>query len=87
MVSAILGDDTDAKTEEVLLELLRQATPAHRVQQALSLTDLTRQMCRLAIARAHPEWNERTVWLEFVKLTYGSDLAERLTQFLARREA
>jgi len=43
-------------------------------------------MSRAAIRRRHPEWNEQEVSLEFVKAHYGRELAERLREYLARRQ-
>jgi hypothetical protein len=82
MAESIFGDDTDSATEAVLIDLLRRATPQQRVSGALSLTNFTRKMSRRAIARAHPTWNDEQVSIEFVRITYGDELAERVQAYI-----
>ena len=43
------------------LEILRAMTPAQRLEQALELTDFTRQLMKDGIRRRHPEATEQEV--------------------------
>lgn len=44
------------------------------------------QLARDAIRRRHPDWSEREVMLEFVRVHYGAELAGRVRDYVARRE-
>jgi hypothetical protein len=67
------------------LELLRQAGPARRAALALRLSQSAIRSSRRAIARRHPELDERGVLLRWAELHYGHDLADRVRRYLAAR--
>lgn len=75
----------DARARAIQLELLRQATPERRFALARSLSTTTMELARAAIRRRHPDWSEHAVLLEFVRVHYGRDLADRVAAYLARR--
>jgi hypothetical protein len=85
MPSVIFGDDTDPHAEQVLIEGLRRSSNAERGRSMVSLTDTVRWLSRRAIHRAHPDWNERQLALEFVRLNYGQELADRVGEYLKNR--
>ena len=76
----------DPAARAVQIELLRNATIARRFGLARSLTAATVELARAAIRRRHPGWNEREVLLEFARVHYGAELADRVRAYLARRD-
>ncbi|HDL19449.1 MAG TPA: hypothetical protein ENH29_10375 [Bacteroidetes bacterium] len=81
------SEDTDPKAEKVLIALLRKASIAEKFAQVRSLSKMTMQLSRRAIARVHPELNEEQIDLLFIEYHYGKDLAERLAKSLAGKDA
>ena len=77
----------DPAAHAVQVELLRKATLARRFGLARSLSATTIELARAAIRRRHPEWTERDVMLEFARVHYGVELAERVRAYLVRRES
>ena len=74
--------------DEVQVELMRRAGPQKRSALALRLSDETIALARRAIARNRPELDEEQRGIEFVRIHYGADLADRLERWLiARRDA
>lgn len=78
--------DEPNETRRAQFELFRRATPARRLGLARSLSTSTISLARAAIRRRHPDWSERDVLLEFVRVHYGADLAERARRYIARRD-
>ena len=76
--------DTSPAAEEVQLRLLREASPARRVQLALSLSQTCAELARAALRRRWPDASEREIRLRFAEVHYGEDLAERVRRHLAR---
>ena len=76
----------DGGARDVQLDLLRAATPARRLAIARSLSTTTIMLAREGIRRRHPAWSEREILLEFARVHYGSDLASRIREYLARRD-
>lgn len=75
----------DRSARSVQLDLFRKASVARRFALARSLSTTTMALSRLAIRRRHPDWSERDVLLEFARVHYGPDLADRVRAYLARR--
>jgi hypothetical protein len=75
----------DDKARAVQLELFRRATPGRRFALARSLSASTMELSRAAIRRRHPDWSEQDVLLEFARVHYGQDLADRVRAHLAQR--
>ena len=73
------------KARAVQLELFRRASPGRRFALASSLSTSTMELARAAIRRRHPDWSERDVELEFVRVHYGADLAHRVRAYLEQR--
>ena len=78
--------DTHPEMARKQIELLRQASVARRFQLARSLTMPAIELSRRAIRRARPGASERELQIEFVRLHYGADLAERLKRYLEERD-
>lgn len=79
--------DTHPAAERVQIELLRQATVARRFALVRSLSKMAMQLSWRALRRAHPQISDQEVDLAFVELHYGPDLADKLRQYLAKRQA
>ena len=77
--------DTNPKAEKVLISLFRNATVAEKFNQVQSLSKMTMQMSRRAIARANPDLDEDKINLLYIEYHYGKDLADRLAKYLADR--
>ncbi len=69
------------------ISLLRKAGFTRRAARMLSLSRSVALLAIGAIRRANPEWSESEVRLRFVELHYGKELANRLREYLCRREA
>lgn len=70
--------DTPPEVERLMIEKLRAASPAERLETALNLSDTVIWMARQALMRLHPEWDDRRVRIEFARLHYGDAIAERI---------
>ncbi len=69
--------DTTPKVAAFHLELYRQAGPARRAQIAVDLSDAVRATALAGIRRRHPEYSEREVAAEFLRMVYGIRLHEQ----------
>jgi hypothetical protein len=67
--------DTDPDVLELQADLLRQATPARRVQMALSLSAAVIGLAHAGIRRRAPAISDLDARLRFVEIHYGTDLA------------
>jgi hypothetical protein len=77
----ILGrmiSDTDAKTQELWIELHRQMTPGQRINRALEMTELVRSLFAANLRREHPGISENEVRRRMVRAYYGEEWAEKL---------
>ena len=74
--------DTVPEMERAQIELIRKASPARRLDLALSLSQTAIDLSRRAIARASPSLDDREVRLKFVELHYGQDLANGVRRHL-----
>ena len=63
--------DTSPKAAAVQLQLYRAAGPARRVQIAVELSDVVRELALEGIHRRHPEYSEREVAQAFLAMLYG----------------
>jgi hypothetical protein len=79
--------DTDAEAARVQMDLLRRASPARRLQLALSLSQSVLALSRAGIARRLRQASQEEVGLEFVRLHYGPGLAEEVRRHLRAEKA
>jgi hypothetical protein len=79
--------DTDPETERVHLEMLRRASPSHRLRLALSLSQTVMSLSRDGLARRDPAASAEELGLRFVALHYGVALADELRADLAARRS
>ena len=69
------------------IRLLREAGVARRLDLAMSLSQTAIELSRGAIRERHPDWSDREVQLELVRLCYGEELARDVRAYLVRRGA
>ncbi len=77
--------DTHPEAEQVQIEALRRASPAHRLRRTLELTHRVYRNAIRAIRLAHPSFTDDEVRLFFIELNYGVDVASRVRQELSKR--
>ena len=74
--------DTHPKAEKVLISLLRDTNTAKKFSQVRSLSQVTLQLSRRALARANKDFTEQQIDVLFVSYHYGKELADNLEQYL-----
>lgn len=79
------SSDTHPAAERVQLELLRAAPVQVRAARMRSLTKDTFRLALRALQRAHPDWSRDELFVEFIALNHGRELAARLRADLRRR--
>jgi hypothetical protein len=77
--------DTDEATERAHLELLRRASPGHRLGLALSVSATVVGLSRRGLARAEPGLTREEIGLRFIERNYGAPLAREVRDLLRRR--
>lgn len=78
--------DTDANSDKIQTELIRQATVSKRIQIMGSLSANVRNLSYRAIRRANPDISEQAADIAFVDLHYGHDLAKSLQHYLENKK-
>lgn len=76
--------DTLPGAEKALIELLRRKTTAEKLNQIRSLSRMTIQLSKRALARANPQLGERELELLFIRLHYGEPLARQVREYLRK---
>ena len=74
--------DTNPAIEKIQIELLKQQSIAKKFAQVCSLTEMTIQLSKRAIARSNQNLDEKGINLQFISLQYGDDIARRVTNYL-----
>ena len=69
--------DTDPKTMEVWLDLLRKTPPGEKLASALQLTGMAMEFARMGERMRHPEASEREVFLRAASRWLSRDLMIR----------
>jgi len=73
--------DTHTDIEKIQISMIRRESSAKKASQMCSLSQSTRQLSRRAIKRANQTLSERELSLLFISYLYGSDLANRLSNY------
>lgn len=60
----------------LMTEGLRRLGPVRRLRSACALTSTVRDLSWKGHRLRHPDWDEATLRVEFVRMIYGSALAE-----------
>jgi len=70
-------DDTSAEALAVQFQVLRRIGPAGRLGMMFELSDNLRSLAEAGVRHRHPEWDDRTVEREVIRLMIGDDLFRR----------
>ena len=76
--------DTDHRVEREHVMMLRRAGASRRLELVRSLCATAIDASREGIRRRNPSFSDLDVNLRFVELCYGSDLANRVKDYLQR---
>lgn len=76
--------DTDPKSEQVMISLLRQKDAAEKFTLIRSLSQSTIQLSKRAIKRANQGIEDDQVNVIFIELHYGKKLARQFQQFISK---
>jgi len=77
--------DTNAKTEAVLISMLRQAKPCQKFAQVRSLSRTMLSLSRRAISRKNGHLSDAELHVLFVRYQYGHELADQFEEYLKKR--
>ena len=75
--------DTTPEAESILIQLLRAKPPSERLADAVLASNRVAEQCKNAIRRMNPEISDDEVKLRFIALNYGSELADRVRDYLS----
>ncbi len=67
-------DDTSADALTVQIQVLRRLSPARRLAMAFELSDNVRSLVEAGVRQRHPDWKDRAVEREVIRLMIGDDL-------------
>lgn len=62
--------DTHPKVEALQLERLRSMTGEQRLLMGIDISDLSRSLMKAGIKREHPNWSEKQVMRELIRLAF-----------------
>jgi len=78
--------DTSPEEEQVLIELIRHASPVRRFAMMEAWSQFLIEANKQGIRDTHPEASEEEVGLIFVANNYGQELADKVRAYLIRRK-
>jgi len=70
-------DDTSLEALAAQLRVLRQLGPSGRAAMTFELCDNIRRLVRDGIRHRHPDWDDRSVEREAIRLMIGDSLFQR----------
>ena len=76
------SSDTHRDIETIQISMIRRESTAKKASQMCSLSQSIRQLSKRAIKRANPTLSEQELKLLFIRYLYGSDLADRFSNYL-----
>jgi hypothetical protein len=65
--------DTKPEVEAMQIEIRRRMSIAERFRVAVELSDLCHELAKTGIKTRHPEWSEREVALELLRMSFSPD--------------
>ena len=74
---------TDTSSEAAKYQSLAfaETSPVERISKVCRLSSNLRTMARDAIGRNHPEFDSKQVEIKLIKLNYGKELADAVSQW------
>ncbi len=70
----MLMQDTSRDAEKKQIEILRRIGPENRLRAAIELSRISRTMLSEGVRKRHPEYTERQVRLETIRMTLPKEL-------------
>jgi hypothetical protein len=67
-------DDTTPEALAVQFQVLRRIGPTGRLAMMFELSDNLRSLVEAGVRHRHPDWDDRTVEREVIRLMIGDDL-------------
>lgn len=64
------GPRNDREAEAIQVEILRRLTGSQRLTIAFEMTDLAREFAKAGIRSRHPDWTERQVSRELLRIAF-----------------
>lgn len=64
------GSDTSDDVARMQLEAYRQMSCSRRFEMAVEMSDLARSFAESRIKREHPEWSDRQVTRELLRIAF-----------------
>ena len=64
--------DTSQAAQTLQVSIHRRLTGAQRLQLALDMSELARELCLTRLRRSHPEWTDRDLKRELLRYTFLS---------------
>lgn len=77
--------DTNQKTEEVLISLIRKAKPSKKFDQVRSLSQTTLNLSRRAIIRRNSKLDDIQQDILLVNYYYGQELADKFRNYIEKK--
>lgn len=77
--------DTNQKTEEVLISLIRKAKPSKKFNQVRSLSQTTLNLSRRAIMRRNSKLDNIQQDILLVNYYYGQELADKFRNYIEKK--
>ena len=62
--------DTSPEAEQVQLEIYRKMSGAQRLLLAFEISELTRALARAGVRADHPEWDDKQVDRELLRVAF-----------------
>ena len=72
-----LAEDTSPEAERVLIELLREASPARKIEMVLGANRTARTLALAGLCERHPEESDARLWRRLADLELGPELAAK----------
>jgi len=72
-----LAEDTDPKVEQVLVEMMRRASPARKFAMIASATRASRQLTLCGLRMRFPNESPERIRRRLASIWLGDDLAEK----------
>lgn len=76
--------DTDKKTEQIQIDLIRKLSTSERVSRLRSLSRTVIGLSRRAMRHANPELSEKELNYKFLAYHYGNEIAEKFKKYMDR---
>lgn len=73
-----ISPDTTPEAHKRQVEILRKLSPERKALMAMELTDNIRQIAVEGIRSRHPEFNEKQIMRELLRMIVGDELFQKI---------